>query len=173
MKNIVVGLIIIVVLAVLAIGQRTPKDTAQNLPSIPTFMLADVAYFEINMKNLPRIHAKQENSKWVLVNDDLTLNDLAVDQLLHDLQTMKVKRVVTKKTELFQRFGVDENEVVLKDKAGKIIFAVFVGSPATDLVSTYIRLSDENRVLTVDKVLTWQVKRTQDGWLEKKDDALE
>jgi len=41
---------------------------------------------------------------------------------------------------------------------------VFVGKPATDLRSTYIRVASEDKVLTVDKTLTWQVKRTPESW---------
>jgi len=171
MKKVGIGIVIIVGLAVLAIGQRAPKNTAQDLPSMPSFSLADVAYLQIRIKNEQRVQAVLGDGKWLLVGSGIALNDLAVDQLLHDLQTMHVKRVVAHKTELFRRFDVDENQIILKDKADQILFDVFVGSPATDMVSTYIRFANETRVVTVDKVLTWQVKRTQQGWLAKKDET--
>ncbi len=179
MKNLGIGFVVIVMLVLFALGQRAPKDTAQVLPNLPSFALAEVAGLVIQIKGQPLFEtkkvAKKEGDQWLLVDSETPtyLNILAVDQLLHDLQTMKVKRVVVRKTELFQRFAVDENEVMLKDKQGNVLLDVFVGKPATDLVSTYIRLADDKRVLTVDKILTWQVKRTPDAWLDKKEDSAE
>jgi hypothetical protein len=171
MKNIVIGIVIIVVLAVFAIGQREPQNTAQDLPELPQFVLEDVVSFKVAIKGKTSIEAKKEGERWLLLGSTSAkyLNPLAVDQLLHDLQTMQAKRVVVRKTELFQRFAVDENEVVLRDKQDHALLDVFIGKPATDLVSTYIRLADHKRVLTVNRTLTWQIKRTPDAWLEQKD----
>ena len=174
-KQVGIGLVILVMLALFAIGQRAPKNTAQDLPELPRFQLEDVASLTIRIKQQPEIKAKKEGNRWLLIGSESPseMNALAVDQLLYDLQTMQAKRVVVRKTELFQRFAVDENEVVLQDKQGHVLLDVFVGKPATDLVSTYIRLADDKRVLTVNKTLTWQVKRTLDAWLDTKEEPPE
>jgi hypothetical protein len=171
MKTSIAGIVILVALAVLVIAQRAPKNTTQNLPHLPKFVLEDVLSFKVAIKGKTSMKAKKEGERWLLLGSTSAkyLNPLAVDQLLHDLQTMQAKRVVVRKTELFQRFAVDENEVMLADKQGNTLLDVFIGKPATDLVSTYIRLADDKRVLTVNKTLTWQIKRTPDAWLEKKD----
>ncbi len=162
-------------LVVLLISQQSPRDTLQPLPELPRFTIQDVAGFSIFSQGKEVLKARKEGERWLLVAHDAPayLQTKAVEQLLHDLQTMQAKRVVTRKTELFQRFAVDEHEVVLQDKQGHVLLDVFVGKPATDLVSTYIRLADDKRVLTVDKVLTWQVKRTLDAWLNTKEESPE
>lgn len=164
-----IAVIITLGLMALIVTQNSPKDTSQTLPELPIFDLADVARLSVHFKGKPSLEAKREGDKWLLLHSDKPtyLQTNVVSQLLHDLSTMQVKRVASKKTDQFQRFSVADNEVVLKDEQGKVLLDVFVGKPATDLTSTYIRLADENMVVTVDKVLTWQVKRTQDAWLEQ------
>ncbi len=170
-----IAVLITLGLVALIIMQQSPKDTLQSLPELPHFTVQDVATFSISSKGKVILKGKRKGDKWLLVGSDTPtyLQTKAVERLLHDLQSMQAKRVVVRKTELFQRFAVDENEVVLQDKQGHILLDVFVGKPATDLVSTYIRLADDKRVLTVDKVLTWQVKRTLDAWLDTKEESPE
>ena len=163
-----IAVIITLGLMALIVTQQSPKDTSQHLPSLPSFALESVASFTIQMKGKPSLEAKREGDKWLLVGSDTPtyLQDNAVSQLLHNLQSMRVKRVVSRKKEQFSRFSVQNEQVVLKDSAGKVLLDVFVGKPATDLTHTYIRLAGADMVITVDKVLTWQVKRTHDAWLK-------
>ena len=173
-----IAVIITFFLVAMIVTQNSPQDTSQILPELPTFALEDVASFSLRLKGKPNLEAKREGDKWLLVDSDTPtyLNALAVEQLLHDLQSMKVKRVASKKTDQFLRFSVADNEVVLQDNQGKVLLDVFIGKPATDLTSTYIRLADEKLVMTVDKVLTWQIKRTPSAWLsptETKDVSTE
>jgi len=163
-----IAVIITFFLVAMIVTQNSPQDTSQILPELPTFALEDVASFSLRLKDKPNLEAKREGDKWLLVDSDTPtyLNALAVEQLLHDLQSMKVKRVASKKTDQFLRFSVADNEVVLQDNQGKVLLDVFIGKPATDLTSTYIRLADEKLVMTVDKVLTWQIKRTPSAWLK-------
>ena len=164
-----IAVIITLGLMVLIVTQNAPKDTAQHLPILPSFSSEDVASFSIYIKDKPSLEAKQEGDKWLLLGRDTPtyLQTNVVSQLLHDLQAMQIKRVASRKTEQFLRFSVQDVQVMLKDKNGSVLLDVFVGKPATDLTSTYIRLANENMVTTVDKVLTWQVKRTQNAWLEQ------
>ncbi len=166
-----IAVIITLGLVALIVTQQAPKDTSQTLPELPKFILQDVASFRIYIKDKPRLEVKREGEQWLLVGSDTPTyaQKNAVSQLLYDLQTMQVKRVASRKTDQFSRFSVLDEHVVLKDKEGKVLLDVFVGKPATDLTNTYIRLAGDDMVMTVDKVLTWQVKRTQDGWLEKQD----
>jgi len=165
-----IAVIITLGLVALIVTQQSPKDTLQTLPELPRFAVQDVASFSISSKGEVKLSAKRDASKWLLVGSDTPtyLQTNVVDQLLQDLQAMQVKRVVSRTPEKFSRFSVLDTQVVLQDKKGNVLLDVFVGKPATDLTRTYIRLADENMVMTVDKVLTWQVKRTQDAWLEQK-----
>ncbi len=165
-----IAVIITLGLVALVVTQNAPKDTAQHLPILPTFVLEDVVSFSIQLKDKIKLKAKRDGDRWLLAGSD-TPTDLQanlVSQLLHDLQTMQVKRVASRNPDKFSRFSVSDAQVILQDTEGKVLLNVFIGKPATDLTSTYIRLAGENMVLTVDKVLTWQVKRTQDAWLESK-----
>lgn len=164
-----IAVIITLGLVALIVTQNTPENTSQTLPLLPSFALEDVAGFSVYIKDKPKLEAKRDGDKWLLVGRDTPtyLQTNVVSQLLYDLQTMQVKRIASRTPEKFSRFSVLDVQVILQDKEGKVLLSVFVGKPATDLTSTYIRLADENMVVTVDKVLTWQVKRTQDAWLEQ------
>ena len=162
-----IAIVSILILMVVLIGLKEPKDTQQALPDIPSFEVADVAVLSIINKGQPTFSASKQGEAWLLRDGESPrpVNKDAVEQLLYDLQSMKPKRVVSRKTERFQTFSVVDSEVILKNKQGRVLLDVFVGKPATDLTSTYLRFADSKLVMTVNKVLTWQVKRTQDAWL--------
>jgi len=164
-----IAVVITLVLVALIVTQNSPDETSQALQSLPSFVLEDVASFSVQLKDKSKLEAKREGDKWLLTGRDTPtyLQTKVASQLLHDLQTMQVKRVASRNPDKFSRFSVSDAQVILQDKEGKVLLNVFIGKPATDLTSTYVRLADENMVVTVDKVLTWQVKRTQDAWLEK------
>jgi len=174
MKKLVAVGIVLVLLGVW-LSLQAPVDTGQSLPKLPTFQVDDVVTLQIKRGDTVVLDAVRQGQVWKQADADnsVTLQAAAVEQLLHDLQSMKPKRVVSRKAERFTRFAVDDHQVVLKDKNEKVLLDVFVGKPATDLTSTYIRLADSPVVLSVDKVLTWQVKRTHDAWLEKTKPAKE
>ena len=165
-----IAVIITLGLVALIVTQQSPKDTLQTLPELPHFAVQDVASFSISAKGKVILKGKREGDKWLLVGSDTPtyLQSNVVEQLLHDLQTMQVKRIASRNPEHFAQFSVSDTQVVLEDKEGKMLLNVFVGKPARDLTRTYIRLPLLNMVVSVDKVLTWQVKRTQDAWLEPK-----
>jgi len=165
-----IAVVITLGLVALIVTQNSPNETSQTLPPLPSFVLEDVASFSVQLKGKTKLKAKREGDKWLLVGSDTPtyLQTNVVSQLLYDLQGMQVKRVASRNPDKFSRFAVSDAQVILQDTEGKVLLNVFIGKPATDLTSTYIRLADENMVVTVDKVLTWQVKRTQDAWLEPK-----
>lgn len=164
----IIAVVIVAVLLLIVLGQYAPQDTMQQLPNLPNFQLEQVADFNIQVNGQSRVQGKRDGDYWLLATDPTVhLQTTVVGQLLHDLQSMSVKRVASNNKEQQTRFAVNEAQVILKNGQGKVLLDVFVGKPATDLRSTYIRLAQQDSVLTVDKVLTWQVKRTADAWLEK------
>ncbi len=168
----VFAVVFVVILTVVVIAQYAPQNTAQQLPSLPTFKLEAVKSFTIKVDGKLSLQGKRDGEKWLLLSDSNTvLQKPVVEQLLYDLQHMQVKRVASKNPNQQSRFAVAESEVLLKDGQGEILLDVFVGKPATDLMSTYIRLANHDDVLTVDKILTWQVKRTPDAWVQKEETA--
>ncbi len=174
MRNIVY---VVVILALIGgwIAQQAPIATSQTLPVLPTFKLEDVAQFELVQQGKVLIQARYEHQKWLLLQaaEPAYLKAAVVEQLLRDLQTMSPKRVASNKAEHHGRFDVSDSDVsvLLSDHHGKELLHLFVGKPATDLRSTYVRLATEDTVVTVDKILTWQVKRTKDAWLAEEKEA--
>ncbi|MDX8388159.1 MAG: DUF4340 domain-containing protein [Ghiorsea sp.] len=169
---------LILVLLGLLIGlvvQQSPNETAQDLPTLPVIQWDDVEAFDIQWHQKVKISAKKEGNIWLLVDAEAPtkLNGNHVEQLLMSLQDMKPKRVASFKAEHHVRFSVAEtdNLLTLRNANGDTLLAIYVGKPATDLVSTYIRLAGEDTVVTVDKTLTWQVNRTQDAWLLKEESS--
>jgi len=167
MKKSVVALIVVLLAGALWLQQQ-PKDTAQTLPALPTFALANVQHVEVMLDHKTTLKAQRDGDAWILADADSRqlLHVLAIEQLLMDLQNMQPKRVVSHNPENAAKFEVAASDarVTLTDANKKVLLDVFVGKPATDLRSTYIRLASEDKVLTVDKTLTWQVKRTPESW---------
>jgi len=160
-------------LVVLLIWQQKPQETLQNLPTLPSFVLADVVTLEIKQQ-AGSLQADYDGQTWTLVGDKhKQLKEAVVGQLLLDLQTMKPQRVASTKAEYVHRFAVADSDVrvTLSDNKGAKLLDMIIGKPATDLRSTYIRLFGQDTVLTVNKILTWQVKRTPGAWLVEEEKA--
>lgn len=168
-KGIVV--VIVLTLAGLLIWQQSPASTSQSLPTLPSLTLAEIEQFEIKRQGKVLVQAKRENLDWLMMGLESAthLQTNLVEQLLTDIVNMQVKRVASTKAEHQNRFSVAENDtqLVLSAKDGSKLLSVMVGKPATDLRSTYVRLTGEHTVITVDKVLTWQVNRAAKAWLEE------
>lgn len=170
MKKIAVVLMVLLLAAALWLQQHQPKDTSQTLPPLPSFTLADVQRVAINLNHAPTLKAKREGEAWLVSDAEhrQLVNGIALGQLLADLQMMQPKRLVSSKADAYAaKFEVAPRDarVTLLDAEQNVLLDIYVGKPATDLRSTYLRLAGDNRVLTVDKTLTWQVKRTPESWL--------
>jgi hypothetical protein len=172
MKKVSFMILLLVLLAGL-VWQQSPTETAQSLPTLPTIQASEVASFEIQRHQETLLYAELVAKDWLLVNDEVQakLKGNNVEQLLFDVQNMRAKRVASHKAEHHARFSVaeDDTKLILRNHNGERMLSILIGKPATDLMSTYIRLQGEDIVITVDKILTWQVNRTQDAWLSKEE----
>ena len=165
--------IAIVVLLLAAIAQREPGSTLQQLPALSGFERQKVAVVEIAAPGREPLQLKRSGKGWQVAGMDAEADNEAVEQLLLNLEDMHPKRIATRKSEHHQRFAVTDEDVRVKliDAKGEILLHLLIGNPATDLTSTYIRIVGEEMVLTVDKILTWQVKRTSEAWFTKEQNA--
>lgn len=178
MKKIVMPLIILI-LVVLVLAQQNPSSTSQDLPQLKSFAFEDVLQFSIKQNGKFTVQAKLVDKRWLLADtasdtaSEAVIQTNVVEQLLLDLRDMQIKRVVSHTAENFADFSVTEHDstVLLSNAKGEPLLHLIVGKPAMGLLSTYVRFAGENRVLTVDKILTWQVKRTADGWLSKEEET--
>ncbi|MDX8407064.1 MAG: DUF4340 domain-containing protein [Mariprofundaceae bacterium] len=159
-------------LAVWALWQQSKPDSAQQaLPSWTSFDQAKAGDILIQNRNAPAIHLQRQQSAWMLlpVGDEapLAADAGAVAHLLADLANMRIVRVVSHQPAHFSRLNVDEKSgahVIVKDAGGDALLDIFVGKPGSDLISTYVRRSGEDAAVTVNRSLTWQVKRVRSGW---------
>jgi len=168
--------VILVLVAVLVVQQK-PQSTTQTLPSFNTFKISDVTQVALKKHGEVIMHGKHVEEEWLSISaikePAVKLQTAVIEQLLHDLQSMQIKRVVSHQAENHDAFAVNAQQVTLKNEQGEVLLDVFVGKPAKDLISTYIRFAGQDEVLTVDKILTWQVKRTAASWLDKDESISE
>lgn len=160
---------ILLVLLALVIIQKMPDETLQTLPELPKVQVSKVSTFALIQHGQEMLKAVRNGELWLLDGDtQKPMNASLVDRFLHDLEQMRPKRIASRKVDHHHRFEVaDAGVQVQLFEASRKVLDVWVGKTATDLRSTYIRLEGSEVVLTVDKVLTWQVKRTKEAWLKK------
>jgi len=174
MKKLIFGLVLLALLAAVVMQQQ-PKSTSQTLPELPKFTVGNVTAFEIKMNQENAIKATRDGETWLLTEPEqpTPVKAVVVGQLLSDLSNMQPKRVASHNPEHHARFSVADTDasVQLYNADGEVILHLMVGKPATDLVSTYVRLAGDDMVVTVDKTLTWQVKRTKEAWLVEEKDS--
>ncbi|MDQ6990081.1 MAG: DUF4340 domain-containing protein [Mariprofundaceae bacterium] len=163
--------VLLLLLAAL-IWQQQPQPTTQHLPALPLWKVADVSQINIFNHDKHILQAYRQGQLWQNKAAEQTFNQQSIEQLLTDLQDMQIKRVVSNTPQYFARFSVSKQDihVQLLDAQGLDLLHVWVGKASSELVSTYLRLWEENRVMTVDKILTWQVRRSPESWLENTDE---
>ncbi len=160
--------------ALLALGlwvlgqQAAPKSALQALPEWPQIDVQRVAAIEILQGDNRQLAIRKKNTAWFVGTDgeETRADDGAVRHLLEDLAHMHPVRVVSHQPAHFSRLGVadDASRVRLLDGQQTLLLDLLIGKPATDLVSTYVRLAGTSRAVTVNRSLTWQVRRIPDAW---------
>lgn len=157
--------------------QSRPSSAPQALPELPSFAADAVAAIDIDNPGKTSVHLKKQADGWYLVpgagNDTGTSSEPvraatdAVEHLLADLAAMRPVRVVSHKPEHYARLGVDEHggtHLRLLDAGNQPLLDAYIGKPATDLVTTYLRLASGDAAVTVNRSLSWQVRRMPDAW---------
>ncbi len=166
-------LALIAALAIWALWQQSLPDSApQALPAWDAFDQAKVSGIEIRNTGAGPVRLQLQNQTWMWLSAEgekaaVIANDEAVQHLLADLGSMRVGRVVSHQAAHFARLGVDEatgTHVIVSDAKGAVLLDIFVGKPASDLISTYVRRQGEDIAVTVNRSLTWQVKREAKSW---------
>jgi len=170
-----------VLIALIAVGgwtlwqQSLPDSESQTLPVWTAFEPAQVRDITLAGGGASPTHLKRQGEQWMLlpesdvavVEQAVAADDEAVDHLLADLAYMQPVRIVTRHAEHFSRLGVDAANgmhVVLRDLSNAILLDILVGTPATDLISTYVRRQGDDEAVAVNRSLTWQIKRTHQAW---------
>jgi len=177
MKSLLKILPILALIAALAIWvlwqQSQPDSASQTLPSWSSFDKASAGDLVIQGGNGAAIHLQRQGDTWMLLSASDTdeapvaANIEAVAHLLNDLANMQIGRVVSHQPAYFGRLGVDAESaahVIVKDAQGLMLLDIFVGKPGSDLISTYVRRQGEDTAVTVNRSLTWQIKRVRRGW---------
>lgn len=140
-----------------------PSQAPQSMPVIPRIDVAAVSTITIEATGM-RVHLRKAEDQW-LVDGSRADNEL-VERLLADLSGMQPVRLLTRNPQRYGELGLAEDSVhlTLQDSAEKIVAELYVGKQGTDILSTYIRFSDMDAAIAVDRTLVWQVRRSQQGW---------
>jgi len=181
----------IAAMAVWAIREQAqPSAASQRLPEWASFSQANVSDVMIRHGKTSSIHLHRQGEHWVLLAEDIdsdkqpvladasenaaskrpAADEDAVGHLLGDLSSMQIVRVVSHHAEYFSQLQLDEENgvnVQLRNPAGEILLDLWIGKPATDLVSTYARLQGAHEAVAVNRSLTWQVRRLPESWKAK------
>lgn len=147
-------------------GMR-PSAESQNLPQFPAVHAERAAGLTITA-NGSRIELHRDNGEWFVAGEArIRANGEAVEKLLSDLATMRPLRLLTRNSERYAALGLGEGAVhlTLTDASQAVLADLLVGKQGTDILSTYIRFTDMDAVLAVDRTLVWQVRRAREGWL--------
>lgn len=109
-----------------------------------------------------------EDRVWTLQPENHPADAEAVQHLLQNLAAMQVVRVVAHHHAHDASLALDEAQAIglsVQDKQGKVLLRMQIGKSATDMLSTYVRIDEQEEVLAVDQALVWQVRRMRDAWL--------
>ncbi|MES0371138.1 MAG: DUF4340 domain-containing protein [Mariprofundaceae bacterium] len=180
MKKSIVVLILLLSGVVVWLASK-PASAPQTVPELAHFGPAEVFSMTLTQEAVGVISLQRSDEKWMLTGSlsdegQVAADAAAVRHLLDDLSSMEIVRVVTRSPENYERLqiglekkgstktGSGSTQVTLKGKDGIVLLDLFVGKQGSDLISTYVRVSDMSEVLAVNKVLVWQVRRSYQGW---------
>lgn len=168
MKRVVFAclLVLLAAWAIWRLGQ--PSGALQAMPPLPAWEREEVYAIELMPHGREAMQLVQRQGTWFIREgeSEVAADAAAVAKLLDDLEGMRPVRLVTRKAQHYRDLGVGEGSarVILKRQDGAILLDMRIGKPASDLVSTYIRLADAAAVLAVNRSLSWQVHRNRKDW---------
>ncbi len=148
-----------------------PERGPQDLPVWPEVRAQAVQAVEIAREGAPLIRLERRRGDGWRVRtagkDAQAADAAAVTQLIDDLTAMRPVRVVSRGKRHDRELGLAKGAAVrvrLLGADGALLREVEVGSQASDLISTHVRLGGKGPVVAVDRTLRWQVMRSPRGW---------
>jgi Domain of unknown function (DUF4340) len=122
-----------------------------------------------------QVHLARRGGIWQIQDGELwkDADAQAVNDMLRTLAGMRPDRIVTRSPAHYADLRVtdDADRITVKGKVGATLLDLLVGKPGPDLISTYVRLVGKPDVLSVDRSIDWQVRRSFDDWLKKQPPA--
>ncbi len=142
---------------------RAPQE---GMPSLAAMDTTRVAAIVIKPGAGKPVRLEKHKGGWILAGRKPTPADRDyIGQLLDDLATMRIIRVVTHTHAHDAELGLDRGvHVRLLDAGNTPLLDIMVGKQASDLISTYVRKKGKPEVLAVDRALVWQISRPTDAW---------
>jgi hypothetical protein len=148
-----------------------PDSAPQSMPEMVRFNPDEVYTLALTDGGDVAVSLLRSDSGWELKGEGAegerqNADADAVQQLLDDLASMKIVRVVTRNPGHYEKLRVTTGSVrlLLKREGGDSLLDLSVGKQGSDLISTYLRLADRPEVLAVDRTLLWQVRRPYQEW---------
>jgi len=157
---------------------QQPPEALQAMPAWPAVapsQATDIVLLAVG-PTPKRVHLAKHGNRWQ-VRDGNAWKDAdgrAIEDMLGTLASMRPDQVVTRNPDHYAelRVGKDADRITVKGENGSAMLDLLIGKPGPDLVSTYVRLAGKPAVLSVDRSLGWQVRRSLNGWLKKKPHAV-
>ena len=148
-----------------------PDSAPHSMPEMVRFSPDEVYTLDLKSGGEVAVSLLRSDGGWKLTGEGLEgetqdADADAVQQLLDDLASMKIVRVVTRNPGHYEKLRVTTGSVrvLLKREGGDTLLDLFIGKQGSDLISTYLRLADRPEVLAVDRTLLWQVRRPYQDW---------
>jgi hypothetical protein len=171
------------VLVLLAVGAwglmrwAQPPEALQAMPAWPSVVpgqAADIVLYASGPQP-GRVHLARRGGTWQAQDgkDWKDADGQAVSDMLGTLAGMRPDRLVTTNPGHYADLHVTDgaDRITVKGKDGATMLDLLVGKPGPDLVSTYVRLVGRPAVMSVDRSLGWQVRRSLGDWLKKQPPA--
>jgi hypothetical protein len=166
-------LVLLVIAAWGVMRWAQPPEALQAMPAWPKVVASQAADIVLYASDPTpsRVHLARRSGVWQAQDgkDWKDADGQAVNDMLGTLASMRPDRLVTANSGHYSELRVTDgaDRITVKDKAGATMLDLLVGKPGPDLVSTYVRLAGKPAVLSVDRALGWQVRRSLAGWLKK------
>ena len=151
----------IVLLVILQRPISQPQDMAE-WPQIEEHAVMGMV-LRLTAENTIELIHKQ--GVWYLKDGSLANQDAAL-RLRYDLAHMRPIRMLTRghKHDAELGFSASAIQVQCLDAQGHVLLDIAVGKQGSDLLSTYVRRTEDDVIYAMDKLLLWQLKRTKKAW---------
>ncbi|MDI6840220.1 MAG: DUF4340 domain-containing protein [bacterium] len=158
LKILLVVLIVLVAIAFIYTGiQKRPKV-------VKPFTNKEIKYIEIKAQDTLCVFEKTGREWQLKLPVEYAVDTAAFNRLIKGLKDLEIGEVISKRTEKYADFGVDESGTEVKVCYGKDTAVIILGKMASDFEHWWIRLPPKSEVYLSKGLSKYIVNKRPDDW---------
>ncbi len=149
--TLIAALILILLVGYLYFFQAKKQDKEEKQRVFPALNESQINEIDLKYPSYVLVCRKDEG-KWFIFEDSekFKADDKIISNMAENISQMKIEKVVSEGAKDLAGFGLDNPEAEVDAKTPEKAYRIFIGSESPTGSGTYVRVSNESRILLVN-----------------------